>query len=74
MNYKVGDKVKIIKNNSGILYYDKYIGEITTIVKIEYDRYVLNLQSESDSGYNSCWEPSEFILWNRKDKLKRIMS
>lgn len=72
MNYKVGDKVKIVKN-IGSSWYDQYIGVITTIVKIAGDRYILSLHSSTNDRYSS-WDLEEFKKVDRLYKLKRILS
>lgn len=56
--FKIGDTVRIIKNNSGNKFYDKYIGKCATIVMMDLYNAVLNISSEYQ-GYSTDWEFDE---------------
>ena len=53
--FKVGDKVRIIKNNGGS-YYDQFTGKIKEVIKVSYDGdYItVNIPSEDGGGNASC--------------------
>ena len=69
--FRIGDKVRIIKNFDGEQY-DKYIGTIATILsEDEYGDYLLDI---FDAGVYTIWRTTEFVNIKRKEKLKRILS
>jgi len=63
--YKVGDKVKIIKNN-GHEKFNKYVGNVYIIANIDSSGfYKLILPDDKDS----CWEANELTLYINPIKL-----
>lgn len=71
MKYKVGQKVRIIKN-CGDSNFNKYIGTIVTILDCDSDTcFLLDIKEDSEYTY---WDVNEFVAVNRLNKLKRIMS
>ena len=68
MNYKVGDKVQIIKNNGG-QYFNQFIGKIVTITKIddsETNRYYLNIPPKTGDYGSTSWEADEFEFYDER--------
>lgn len=73
MKYKVGQKVRIVKNLANKRF-NKHIGTIATVMEYDDDDddyYFLDIMD--DDSDTTLWKVEEFVAVNRLNKLKRIM-
>lgn len=74
MKLKKDDRVKIVQNGDTYnRFYDKYIGETTTILSITSGHYILPLQNEGGDQKTSLWEDNEVELVARIKNWRDIL-
>jgi len=70
MNFQLNDRVKVVKNVTGLSYYDQYIGDIGVIEQIDFDccstRYTL-----SNNNIRLFYE-EELELVKKNTKMKNM--
>lgn len=80
--YKIGDKVRIIKNDSDIdILFDMFINKVGIIIRKTPTRWrpnnddptFSNFMIEFSDGSQSIFNADEFVKCNRLNKLKRIL-
>jgi hypothetical protein len=72
--FKVGDKVKVVKNVDANKWYDKYIGQTATVAVSMFDKRVCLDLVGRWGGPRTYWRPEEVELVNIPKQLTFIFT